>query len=138
MKFVFSATRNKTQSLCLPHYGYIPPSSKAPTLYSQLFFFQFSHASYYTSGKNTEFLVLPRKRQLITQDITYQSAGKHANGRKANSYTFALQLLLKEKVLPFPPIDHQGEWNREGVRRMLVVINLEAFIETRSNILTAL
>lgn len=94
------------------------------------FFFPFSHASYYTLSKNIKFLVLPRKRQLIiAQYITYQSVVKHENGRKANSYTFALRSLLKdENLLPFPPTNHQGDRNRESVYRMLVVINLESFI----------
>lgn len=42
------------------------------------FIFPFSHASYHTLSKNTKFLMLPRKRQLIiTQYITYQSVVKH-------------------------------------------------------------
>lgn len=92
--------------------------------------FPFSHDSYYTLSKNIKFLVLLRNRQLIiTQCITYQSVVKHENCRKANSYTFALQSLLKdENLLPFPPTNHQGDQNRESAYRMLVVINLEAFI----------
>lgn len=95
-----------------------------------LFFFPFSHASYRILSKNIKFLVLPRKRQLIiAQYITYQSVVKHENGRKANSYIFALQSLLKdENLLPFPPTDHPGDQNRESVCGTLVVINLEAFI----------
>lgn len=73
--------------------------------------------------------MLPRKRQLIfAQYIAYQSVLKHENGRKGNSQTFALQSLLKdENLLPFPPAN-QDDQTRECVYRMLVVINLEAFI----------